>query len=232
MDEGSCCPRQCPNPCSNEQTTKISMEYPRLLLGITMRQKEFVVHPHSLQILESSWSYGNNRPWSSEETHVARTLFVFFIHTVLIPFTGLMQLINPRPKSYRQAQKARRQRREQVMRHSQFQRSISTASKDQDKQPQNAPINADDQSHKQTWFHEFWTSSFWEFDKPRTRCIRHCGAYIWFLCLLCAEVQKGGNKNLAKYGEIPDGVEMIIIIYLLGSGLQLFRQISAQVSLV
>ena len=219
------------------------MEYPRLLLGITMRQKEFVVHPHSLQMLETSWSYGNCRRWSSERTRTLRIIFMFCVHTILLPFTGLMQLVKAQPRNFRKRQTQRRQRRDQVKELDLQKRSMSTVEMPYIQEqlelselanstttlPTSPPSVSTSPTNQPSWFQEFFKTAFWEFDKPQTRCIRDCAAYLWFLIFLSVEIGKS-RRNLARYGHMPDVVECLIIVYWLGSTLQLYREHSLQVT--
>ena len=66
-------------------------------------------------------------------------------------------------------------------------------------------------------------------DCPQTRCIRQWASYLYFLIFLLIEIEKNEKKNLAKYGEPPDFVEWMIIIFLAGSTGQILFQIREQV---
>ena len=78
-------------------------------LNLHCAQKEFVVHAHSLKTLEATWSHQNERKWVSEELSLARKAFVFVAHLVLLPVTGLVQIISPAPKTQRKKRRERRQ---------------------------------------------------------------------------------------------------------------------------
>jgi hypothetical protein len=67
-----------------------SLDYPRLLLAIRNLQKEFVVHPHCLKILDSTWSK-HDKLLNSKRRLVKN----FLLQLILFPITCIIQIIWP-----------------------------------------------------------------------------------------------------------------------------------------
>lgn len=69
--------------------------YPRLVLAMDMKQKGFVAHPNTQQVLEATW-YGEWLEWRNY-SHLSKLLIVI-LRVLILPFIALMCLVNPHSK--------------------------------------------------------------------------------------------------------------------------------------